>query len=358
MFQHQCEDPRATVMGQHFQVIHKFFVSAKDEELQLQHDAWQASWNSLSYQEHPWRTVRGPFAACQAYILELGGRAPHFSQCTFPEGVFHFLTPSGYHQVLELMRLKCRASRCTGIAATSSGQGCEEGLDWTVPVAMLKKSKGLQQSACLSLWQGALRAHPAAVCLRCQKPATFLHVLHDCSCWLQHPPCPSSWAALKEEFPAPCFWQRGVLCRVGVFVRHDRLPAESLVFATDASGGPSKDPRLRLVAWSIVACRIQEGQVEVVGTVTGLLPGHQSVFRGEALAASRLCELTCGHVDLTVDCLAVKKRFLKNDEGRANNDVLTSLAILAQVTRLAVAEILFSLYGPLETAALKPPLDR
>ena len=49
------------------------------------------------------------------------------------------------------------------------------------------------------------------------------------------------------------------------------------------------------------------------------------MFRGEALAASRLCELTCGHVDLTVDCLAVKKRFLKNDEGRANNDVLTSL---------------------------------
>ena len=79
------------------------------------------------------------------------------------------------------------------------------------------------------------------------------------------------------------------------------------------------------VAWSIVACRIQEGQVQVVGTVTGILPGHQSMFRGEALAASRLCELTCGHVDLTVDCLAVKKRFLKNDEGRANNDVLTSL---------------------------------
>ena len=110
-------------------------------------------------------------------------------------------------------------------------------------------------------------------------------------------------------------------CFTGVFVRRDRLPAEGLVFATDASGGPS----LRLVAWSIVACRIQEGQVQVVGTVTGLLPEHQSVFRGEALAASRLCELTCGHVDLTVDCLAVKKRFLKNDEGRANNDVLTSL---------------------------------
>ena len=153
MFQHQCEDPRATIMGQHFQVIHKFFVSAKDEELQLLHDAWQASWNSLSYREHPWRTVRGPFAACQAYILELGGRAPQVSQWTFPEGVFHFLTLSGYHQVLELMRLKCRAARCTGIAATSSGQGCEEGLDWTVPIAMLKKSKGLQQSACLSVWQ-------------------------------------------------------------------------------------------------------------------------------------------------------------------------------------------------------------
>ena len=87
MFQHQCEDPRATIMGQHFQVIHKFFVSAKDEELQLLHDAWQASWNSLSYQEHPWRTVRGPFAACQVYILELGGRAPQFSQWTFAEGV-------------------------------------------------------------------------------------------------------------------------------------------------------------------------------------------------------------------------------------------------------------------------------
>ena len=109
-------DPRATIMSQHFQVIHKFFVSAKDEEPQLLHDAWQASWNSLSYREHPWRTVRGPFAACQAYILELGGRAPQVSQWTFPEGVFHFLTPSGYHQVLELMRLKCRAARCTGIA--------------------------------------------------------------------------------------------------------------------------------------------------------------------------------------------------------------------------------------------------
>ena len=55
------------------------------------------------------------------------------------------------------------------------------------------------------------------------------------------------------------------------------------------------------------------------------LPGHQSVFRGEAFAAARLCELTTGEVNLTLDCLGVKKRLLSRGPGKTNNDVLESL---------------------------------
>ena len=101
----------------------------------------------------------------------------------------------------------------------------------------------------------------------------------------------------------------------GVFKETDKLSAEGLVFATDATGGPSQDPRLRLVAWAIVACELIDGVVSVVGCVTGLLPGHQSVFRGEAFAAARLCELTTAEVNLTLDCLGVKKRLLSRGPG-------------------------------------------
>ena len=185
--------------------------------------------------------VRGPIAACQAYILEMGGSAPRVTSWVFDDVVIPFLSLNGFHRALMVMRAKCNKARWEGIAATSSSQGCEDGLDWTVHMNLLRRSKGLRHSSYLCLWQGALRSDSAALCQRCQAPATFAHVLHRCTCWESQPQPPKAWARLRDEYPADCFWDRGLVPRSwtaipvisdtleeasGVFKETDKLSAE------------------------------------------------------------------------------------------------------------------------------------
>ena len=49
--------------------------------------------------------------------------------------------------------------------------------------------------------------------------------------------------------------------------------------ATDATGGASKDTRLRVTLYQWV-----EGRPKLIGSATGLLRNEQSVYRGEAKA--------------------------------------------------------------------------
>ena len=104
----------------------------------------------------------------------------------------------------------------------------------------------------------------------------------------------------------------------GVFSDGAKVPGEGLVFASDASGGRAKDPRARVVTWAIQAFNAET--LEVVGSIEGVVPGKQTVFRGEAFALQVLLCHTTGSVDCTIDCRPVGKLF----QGPPRRKVLNS----------------------------------
>ena len=66
---------------------------------------------------------------------------------------------------------------------------------------------------------------------------------------------------------------------------------QGVEFATDASGGPhSKDPRLRVVGWAIVAfCRVAD-DIRELGAISGVLGPGSTVPQGESHALQVLLD--------------------------------------------------------------------
>ena len=94
----------------------------------------------------------------------------------------------------------------------------------------------------------------------------------------------------------------------GIFAG-ETLPASSVYFGTDASGGPrGADPRLRVVSWAVVAiCEcpgVGGGErlvFQIVGSMTGALQIGATVNDGESYALNQLAEWpVCVAVDSQV----------------------------------------------------------
>ena len=59
----------------------------------------------------------------------------------------------------------------------------------------------------------------------------------------------------------------------------------TLVFGTDASGGPkSADPRTRTIGWGVTAAKKVGNDLTIVGTISGMLPKPATVADGEVRA--------------------------------------------------------------------------
>ena len=80
-------------------------------------------------------------------------------------------------------------------------------------------------------------------------------------------------------------------------------------------------PRLRQVAYAVVACKKQGQDYVQVGAIVGQVPGPQTVFRGEMYAVLQLARYTAGPVDTTLDCLGVPKRVRSPKPGKTHGDI-------------------------------------
>ena len=79
---------------------------------------------------------------------------------------------------------------------------------------------------------------------------------------------------------------------------------QGVEFATDASGGPhSRDPRLRVVGWAIVAFRRVGDDICELGAISGVLGPGSTVPQGESHALQVLLDRVPGEPLLvTADC--------------------------------------------------------
>ena len=200
---------------------------------------------------------------------------------------------------------------------------------------MLKKADHLAGVALRTIWQGAVRASPTAICERCGVPATKRHVLWDCSWWQSHgEPVPHWWPSRQDPAYPPCLWDLGLLPQdpswpgvspildealilTGVLLTGGSVPPKAFA-ATDATGGAGQDARLRTVVWGLTLYTWHEGRPQLIGSVTGLLKNEQSVYRGEAKAIQFAALHLPAGTDVTSDCKGAVARSRKgcNMKGR------------------------------------------
>ena len=98
------------------------------------------------------------------------------------------------------------------------------------------------------------------------------------------------------------------------------------LFATDASGGEhTKDPRLRRCIWAAVHYAWHpdadsEGHLEVLGTMSGPLPGEQqAVARAELFAVVALLEHSSAAATVWTDCQSIWRRWSKGPQRAAKS---------------------------------------
>ena len=217
----------------------------------------------------------------------------------------------------------------TKIAQQPGAKGLEGPLDIAFHSKFLRYSftKGLGPFV-QTLWQGALQhASNSAqlVCVHCGAENTLKHQLWDCS-WVneRHKPVPAVWQPHVGDESQQHFWLRGLLpsswtqqdytddqlVRTGIFTQ-PTFDASLFVFGSDGSGGPfSQEPRVRRCSWSVVAVSKQH-PTQILGTISGLLVGKQTVPAAEAFAFKELLGRSHGPVTLVVDAKYVINKWQK-----------------------------------------------
>ena len=289
--------------------------------------------------------VKGPLAATVAYLLDLGWQPRDSDAWLDTRGARHTMyTPQQECRVLDLLQQTYQEEVDRRIATGLAAPELKGGIDWTVGRKLLggfkKEGRNTKASGLRCVWQGALvcsQNSAVKVCPRCHQEADWEHVLLDCARWeAQNWELPAWFQEGRAQGPRS-LWTRGLPPQpdwqvpppqedkptfLGIWASQEALSDPELVYGTDASGGPfTADPRLRQVAYAVVACKKQGQDYVQVGAIVGQVPGPQTVFRGEMYAVLQLARYTEGPVDTTLDCLGVPKRVRSPKPGKTHGDI-------------------------------------
>ena len=325
------QDPGRTMMVQQVEAwfqLKKRWVG-KEELLER---TWGLTVQRLEEASSRWQMVRGPLAATVAYLLDMGWQPRGSDEWLDTHGTKHTRhTPQQECRVLDLLQQTYQKEVNHRIATGLAAPELQEGVDWTVGRKLLgefkKEGRNTKAAALRCVWQGALvcsQNSAVKVCPRCHEEADWEHVLLDCAwCEAQNWELPTWFQEGRAQGPRS-LWTRGLPPKpkwevqppqednpifLGMWANKEALNDPELVYGTDASGGPyTADPRLRQVAYAVVACKKQGQEYVQVGAIVGQVPGPQTVFRGELYAVLQLARYTEGPIDTTLDCLGVPKR--------------------------------------------------
>ena len=325
MTAHEVQDPYLIVVTQHVESLFRMMARCNRMGWEAVKDTWRVVWKRLEAAKHGWSVVTGPISAMCQYLrdLQVDGHDP--SRWVFEERALE-IKPSEVSVVCQTSSfltdiIKTQRSRRMGSASSAAGAG--GGVDWTVPRRLLKSVRAkTTRYAYRAVFQGSILHNGNGgkdVCKFCGDSGTTLrHLMYECPSFPGGMRLPGYVLAEKRRFPEDCLWLRGMLplkylpvapsgdlevVKTGVFLTSSQVVADGLVVATDASGGMfTKDPRLRRVSWSVVVGRVQNGQFQELGTMSGLTPPGTSVAHGESFAIVQTIKHTLGQVDLTGDC--------------------------------------------------------
>ena len=284
----------------------------------------------------PWRIAAGPLGATLCYAKDMGWTAASLTQWRIEGQLWCIDDPVQLEQVVKKIHGHWAMKRRRAIAGLEASAALEAGVDWTVGKKILKKLPGLQAKALQSVWQGALRCGPKAWCSLCDQPASQEHLLWDCKWWKDNHPVPPAVQTALGQLPA-CARVRGLppalespphlreVKLTGLWQQDSKLDDPALKFATDGSPGSSGDPRCWRLTWAAIAFTCRDGNLEILATATGPVPGEQTVFRAEAMALLFIAEHTNGVVDVTMDAKSVKTRVERRSLGKTSLDLFIPL---------------------------------
>ena len=278
--------------------------------------AWEASWIELKGVKHRWMIVKGPMAATQAVLMDVGWIAACLDSWVDDCGNVWSLDycNHGMFAQLELGFVRSlRRRQNLVMSAQFFGEGIASGLDVAFHRRLFAHVSAEDAPLLQVSWQGALQHSLNSnqkICQRCSVELTLVHMLFERAACIEHcgafPPECIVWYSRPE---LSHFWLRGLvpsswtsappvasenIVRSGVFVNPVSHDFSDLVFATDGSGGPfSQDPCLRKCAWAVVALVWDGRDYVLAGSVTGYLcdDGHpNTVARAELRAFLELLE--------------------------------------------------------------------
>ena len=288
----------------------------------------------MAHAEH-WRIVAGPLAAAVAYAKDMGWQAQSLDVWQIQDEKFNVLEPMEFHALLFRVKAQINEARQSKIRCLQSCQELEQGVDWTVNQKMLKELPKERANALRALQQGAIKSSTSlkeAWCVHCGCEATLRHLIWECKLW-QEDPAPDHVLALRAQWGPESLWSHGLVPRLkGVsqpfatqLTGGGAISDPDVRHATDGSPGSNQDVRCWNLRWAAIAFRVKEGNIEIVATAVGAAPCEQTVFRAEAMAALFVTRHTEGDIDITLDCLGVKKQTESHKASRKSEDLFDGL---------------------------------
>ena len=204
---------------------------------------------------------------------------------------------------------------------------------------MLKTLPRERANALRALQQGAVKSSTSlkeAWCVHCGCEATFRRLIWECKIW-QDEPIPAHVLALKAQWDSEALWCHGLVPRLadtnqpfatqltGAWEGGGTISDPEVRYATDGSPGGNQDARCWSLRWAAIAFKVKEGSIDFVATAIGAVPCEQTVLRAEAMAALFVTEHTEGDIDVTLDCLGVKKQTESHKTSRKSEDLFDGL---------------------------------
>lgn len=176
------------------------------------------SWRLLAASKYPWMIAKGPLAATQAVLMDLGWNAEQFNVWVDHDGCsWHvdFTRHDLKYEMTQKMMRCLRMQQVCQLMSQPSGQSLAFGTDTVFAVRFLDKLSFADRALAHVLWQGAWQHSQISQhvsCPHCHAELTLRHMFYECPWVLDN--CgsvPAVWEPLVGSLDQESFWDRGLL---------------------------------------------------------------------------------------------------------------------------------------------------
>ena len=313
----QVQDPLLKVILEQADALFRAFVHVSPQGSRILQRTWRVAWQRQSRAIHGWKTVAGPVAAMCQYCLDLGIDAadPLLWKHKDRQLRIDLGNPTCSHRIRAFVRTAVEELRAGRIGDVATADGAGEGVDWTIPRRLLRSPRTKQRRhAYRAVWQGQVlhSGNGGAAFCKCGAPSTLQHVMYDCPRSKKYK---LSLAALafRKRLSSQCFWLRGMVPAswTRLAYKAEKCQIEKTgIFLSGESPAWWWEPTQAVahkLGWAVVVAKRRDQEVEILGTISGVLLPPSTVPHGEHAAIIAAIRQTSGALDLTTDCKGALK---------------------------------------------------